>query len=492
MSAPKMSAPKPQETPDEPARPALASVPASDPAPAPPPPRGEVVALPSRRRPAVVSDFQPDALAVEERAPPRIARATLYTVAALLATGVAWSCLSEIDEIASTRGRLVTTVPNIVVQPLETAAIRSIAVTVGQSVKSGETLAVLDPTFSEADVQQLTARLAAAEALVRRLEAEDADRDAAFDMSRPEQALEARLARQRKALRDSRLRGLDEELARAESSLARNRREETVLLARLDGLREIEGMRTTLLEQQIGSKLNLLQTRDARLDVEASLVRTRGAQVEARHDLAKATAQRQAFLDETGRTVLEALAEAREKRTVAAEELRKATLRRQLVTLTAPADGVVLDIAQRGAGSVAKQAEPLFTLVPAGSPLEAEVMIHPRDIGHVAAGQTARIKLDAFPFQKHGTVSGHVRTVSRDAFPSDGEGRANPSSGQPPALFYRARISLDDTALRALPEGAGLIPGMAVQGEVRVGQKRVIAYFLYPLMQVADEGIREP
>jgi hemolysin D len=141
---------------------------------------------------------------------------------------------------------------------------------------------------------------------------------------------------------------------------------------------------------------------------------------------------------------------------------------------------------------VAKQAEALFTLVPAGSPLEAEVMIHPRDIGHVAAGQPARIKLDAFPFQKHGTVSGHVRTVSRDAFPSDGEGRGNPGQGQPPTLFYRARISLDDTGLRALPDGAGLIPGMAVQGEVRVGQKRVIAYFLYPLMQVADEGIREP
>ncbi|PIK73097.1 hypothetical protein CS379_10310, partial [Methylobacterium frigidaeris] len=142
-----MSAPRSQDNPDETARPTLASVPASEPAtkPAPEkaPPRGEVVILPGRRRPAVVSDFQPDALAVEERAPPRVARATLYTVAALLATGVAWSCLSEIDEIASSRGRLVTTVPNIVVQPLETAAIRSIAVAVGQSVKAGETLAVL-------------------------------------------------------------------------------------------------------------------------------------------------------------------------------------------------------------------------------------------------------------------------------------------------------------------------------------------------------------
>nr|WP_128566507.1 HlyD family type I secretion periplasmic adaptor subunit [Methylobacterium crusticola] len=451
--------------------------------------------MPTRRRAAIVSEFQPDAVAVEERAPPRAARATLYLVTALIATAVAWACLTEIDEIAVARGKLVTTEPNIVVQPLETASIRSIAVAVGQTVSAGDVLAVLDPTFSEADVQQLTARFSAMDAMVSRLEAEFEGRDMPrFDMARPEQALEARLARQRKAFRESRLRTLDEDIARAESGLLRNRREETVLVQRLDGLREIEAMRTTLLEHQTGSKLNLLQTRDTRLDIEASLVRTRGAQVEAGHDLEKARAQRQAFLDETGRTTLESLAEAREKRTVAAEELRKAALRRQLVTLTAPADGIVLDIAQRGAGSVVRQAEPLLTLVPTGSAIEAEVMIHPRDIGHVAVGQTARVKFDAFPFQKHGTGGGIVRTLSQDAFQSEPDGRAPGASApsQAATLFYKARVALTDTPLRALPAGARVLPGMAVQGEILVGRRRVISYFLYPLLQVVDEGIREP
>ena len=45
--------------------------------------------------------------------------------------------------------------------------------------------------------------------------------------------------------------------------------------------------------------------------------------------------------------------------------------------LTAPADAIVLDVAQRSVGSVMKEAEPLYTLVPLDSPLEAEVLVTP-------------------------------------------------------------------------------------------------------------------
>ncbi len=88
-------------------------------------------------------------------------------------------------------------------------------------------------------------------------------------------------------------------------------------------------------------------------------------------------------------------------------------------------------------------------------------MIHPRDVGHVAARQPARVKLDAFPFQKHGTIAGHVRTVSRDAFPSDAEGR-NAGPGQPTALFYRAASASTTPPARPAP-GRRPDPRMAVQ-----------------------------
>nr|WP_237050463.1 HlyD family type I secretion periplasmic adaptor subunit [Microvirga ossetica] len=442
-----------------------------------------------RKRPAFISEFQPDAIEVEERAPPRVARLTLYLIMLLISAGIAWACLTEIDEVAVSRGKLITTQPNIVVQPLESSVIQSITVTVGQSVTAGQTLAVLDPTFTEADVHQLKVKLETADAMVNRLEAELSDRIyVPTDLSNPRQVVEAELAAQRKAFRDSRVRNLTEEISRAEASIQKSREEEEITRDRLLGIKEVEAMRATLLAHQTGSKLNLLQTRDARLDIEGAITRLQGSQIEAKHELEKAHLQRQEFLEDFRRTTLESLVSARERQNEAAEELKKAELRRRHVTLIAPANAIVLEVAQRSVGSVVRQAEPLFTLVPLNVPMEAEVFIEPKDIGHISPNYTARIKLDAFPFQKHGTVSGLVRTISQDSFPSDTRQSGAQSSDR---LFYRARLSLDDTNLRNLPDSFRLLPGMAVQAEIQVGRRTVISYFLYPLLRGLDESIRE-
>ncbi len=46
--------------------------------------------------------------------------------------------------------------------------------------------------------------------------------------------------------------------------------------------------------------------------------------------------------------------------------------------------------------------------------------------------------------------------------------------------------------LRAVPADMALTPGMTVVAEIRVGERSVISYFVYPLIKVFDEGIREP
>ncbi len=452
-------------------------------------PVAQVVQLPTRRRPAVISEFQPDAIEVEERAPPRVARLTLYLITLLIATAIAWASLTEIDEIAVARGKLITVSPNMVVQPLESSVIRSIEVNVGQSVSAGQTLAILDPTFSEADVHQLKAKFNSADAMVKRLEAELSDHNyIPSDLSNPEQAVEARLAAQRKAYRESRLKTLAEEMERAQTRIERSRQEEKIMRERLMGIKEVEQMRATLFAHETGSKLNLLQARDTRLEIEAAITRLNGSQTEAGHEHEKAQLQRQEFLEDFRRATVESLVEARERQSAAAEELKKAELRRRHVTLTAPADAVVLEIAQRSVGSVMRQAEPLVVLVPLNVPMEAEVLIEPKDIGHISQAQAARIKFDAFPFQKHGTASGAVRTISQDSFPPEAKESGIRSSDR---LFYRARLSLEDVSLRNVPGGFRLLPGMAIQAEIRVGRRLVISYFLYPLLSGIDESIRE-
>ena len=59
----------------------------------------------------------------------------------------------------------------------------------------------------------------------------------------------------------------------------------------------------------------------------------------------------------------------RAKRNAAAEELKKAELRQHMVILTTPVDAVVLEIAHRSVGSVVREAETLFSLVPRDAPL---------------------------------------------------------------------------------------------------------------------------
>src|SRR5690606_30596423 len=123
-----------------------------------------------------------------------------------------------------------------------------------------------------------------------------------------------------------------------------------------------------------------------------------------------------------------------------------------------------------------REAEPLVTLVPLDVPLEAEVSISSRDIGRVGVDEIVRIKFDAFPFQKHGTATGSIRTISRDAFmPSAADGTVE----QP---YFRTRIRLDDVRMRIGGGEAKLLPGMTVTAEIKVGRRTVASYLLYPLI----------
>src|SRR5205085_1456413 len=124
-----------------------------------------------RLKPAV-AEFQSDAVEVEERTPPRFARLTLYCVVALILASVGWAAGSQVDMIVTAQGKLITTRPNLVVQPLETSVIREIHVRAGDVVNRGDTLATLDPTFSQADLDQLRTRVAAFDASINRLKAE--------------------------------------------------------------------------------------------------------------------------------------------------------------------------------------------------------------------------------------------------------------------------------------------------------------------------------
>ena len=440
-----------------------------------------------RPKSAVVSQFQSDAIEVEERTPPYIARLTLYSVVALIFAAVTWASVSHVDMIVTAQGKLITTRPNLVVQPLETSVIREIHVRAGDVVNRGDVLATLDPTFSQADLDQLQTRVAAFDATINRLRAELGGYDfVVTNTANPDDVLQGRMFLQRQAFYEAQLRNFDAQIASARANLKTGQDEDAVLVQRLETMTSIETMRGTLMAKEVGSRLNLLLSRDARLEVESNLSRVRGSLVDYEHKVEKARADQQVFAEEFRKTAYQDLAETLAKRNSAAEDLKKVELRRKLIMLSAPADAIVLEVADRTVGSVVREAETLFVLVPRDVPLQAEINVEGRDIGQVEVGQPVRIKFEAFPFQKYGTGTGAVRVVSQDTFAPDPKGE-----GAHRMPYYRVLVDVIDTKLRLQPERIQMIPGMAVTAEMKVGRRSVISYFLYPLLRGLDESIRE-
>ena len=474
---------------------------ASPPAPSPSGRRRAALPAPSAPPPGFALDYLPDGAAIEHAPLPWLARSTLYVLAGLLVALVLWAGFAQVDRIVTAGGRLVTTAPLVVAQPLETAVVRGVDVQVGDRVRAGDRLATLDPTFAAADLADLTGKLASVEAQIGRLRAEldgsDFTPAAGNPATTPDLAVQAAILERRRAEYRSRLASLDEKAGQLDSAIAASRRAQAGLAERLAVVGEVEDIRRQLQERQTGSRLTYLEARIERLRMRDDLTALQDRERESEHELRGVQADRAAFVDEWRRKTAEELVEQTRQRATLVEQIAKAERRRSLVTLTAPVDAVVLEVAKRSVGSVVREAEPLVTLVPADVPLELEAEIPSRDIGLVRIGDVVRVKLDAFPFQRHGTVPGEIRTISADAFTRDPTQAAaspiNPDGPRPAAgAVFRARIHLTDTRLEAVPAGTLLSPGMAASAEIRVGTRSVLSYFLYPVIRILDESIREP
>lgn len=458
----------------------------------------KVAKAPSDRpaaKPTAAREFQPPAQVLEEDGPARAHWWVLFALTAFLIVGVAWASLAHIDRIVVARGELVTVTPVLVVQPLERAAVSAVHVKNGDVVRKGQLLASLDLTFTQADVQQLEAKLNGYLARQKRLEAEIGG--TGYGLSgQPSQAemLEASLFNERRQAYEARIRAYKEDRARIDVTLAATRSDLAKSAARIKLLQGIVEIRQAMVAKAYDSQLRLFEAQAQLIATEREMVQAEGKIAELEHQAASTNAQRDAYEQEWREKVADELVSVRRDRENVTEELSKALRRRDMISLAAPADAIVLEIAQRSIGSVLREAEILFTLVPLDAPLEADVRVSPLDIGLVKVGDEVRLKLDAFPFQRHGTLKGTIATISPDAFrPQRSEG-TNQDLMKVDAVgpFHKARVQLIDVMLHNVPPQYRLLPGMTVQGEIKVGDRRVITYLLWPIIKGLDESMREP
>lgn len=162
------------------------------------------------------------------------------------------------------------------------------------------------------------------------------------------------------------------------------------------------------------------------------------------------------------------------------KEITKADTRAGAQHLTAPIDGVVQQLAMHTVGGIVTPAQQLMVVAPEDGQLEVEAILENKDIGFVYENQDAEVKIDAFPFTRYGTVDGKVTSLSRDAVQIDKVG-----------LVYTAKVSLKRFTIHVDAKEIRLTPGMRVAVEIKTGKRRLIEYFLSPLLQAGHESIRE-
>nr|VFK38210.1 MAG: HlyD family secretion protein [Candidatus Kentron sp. SD]VFK43044.1 MAG: HlyD family secretion protein [Candidatus Kentron sp. SD]VFK78615.1 MAG: HlyD family secretion protein [Candidatus Kentron sp. SD] len=450
----------------------------------------KVAPLPSSTLPVPTKkellEFQPDAVVLEHRSLPGGARWTLYSILLFVTSLIVWASLADVDRIITARGKLITTAGAIVVQPLTTSVIRTLDAKVGSVVKADRTLATLDPTFSKSDVVRLKEKLHGLTHLVHRLRKELDGEPLAppGEGASQAQSIEYRIHARRQSQYNSKIIAFDNNVRRLTAKLETNRHHKQGYKEHVAVLKDIETMYEKMARAKQGSDLKFLEARERRVENQTELMRLDRETKEIAHELAAEIANREAFIGQWMQEIGTELSKQRLERISVEEQLRKAQRLNSLVTLHSPVDAVVLDIAKRSVGSVIKEAETLITLVPIDVPLEAEVEISSKDIGRIRIDDPVRIKLDPFQYQRHGTIEGKVRTVSGDAFTREVLGKEE--------AFFRAKITLITTRLDDVPDDFRLLPGMTLTGEINIGKRKIISYFLYPVIRALDESIREP
>ena len=434
--------------------------------------------------------FLPAALEVQETPPSPLGRALLWLLLALFATAIAWACLGRVDIVVTATGRVVPTGQVKQVQAPELGTVAALLVGEGDVVAAGQALLRLDPAYVEADRVQLREQLndiavqATWRGALEKWLADGAPRLAPDKLpprfAAVDQVKADTLYRQHRLEISASL----EVLAR---ELAANRAERATLQAERDGVRatlQVLAQRVaaykTLVDQRYGARVQYLEMLQQQTELEKRLPVLRSRQAALAEAAAAISARIQADLGDIRKGNLLTLAQLDSERSRLQQDANKVARRQQQLQVNAPVAGTVQELAVHTVGAVVSPAQELMKIVPAGVGVEVEALLHNRDVGFVNEGQRAVVKVDTFNFTQYGLLAARVLDISNDAV-------EDPSLG----WVFRIRLLLDKDWLAVEGKQVRLSPGMAVTAEVRTGQRRLIEFFLSPLLRYQQESVRE-
>ena len=456
--------------------------------------------------PAETLEFFSPCQALLVRPPLRMADNVVAIIGTMFLCIFAMFFLLKLDRIASGAGRVVSMVPETVVQPLNSGVVKTIAVAVGDVVRKGQLLAQLDPTFATADNTMAVEQLDRYQTEVDRLTAEFHQVPYRPRQLTPGAMVQEGIFAQRAAAREAELRYYKGQVD-AQRALQLQAQAQVQQYAKETGVAvDLERIREQLEKAAVGSRIDTLSAVTARLEAERSVLFNVQQAENARQTIAALQGQLDNYNQQWFADVSQTITDDEVQLAQYRDQMEHAALNYKLVDLRAQEDSIVLSVAPVSSGSVMQAGQTFFTLVPINAPLEIDAQMTADQSGFAAIGQTADIKFETFPFLSYGLAEGSVRLISPDSF-TTGSGASGSTSGMPSGTtgnsiftganptspyFYDIRVSIDRLAMKNLPKDFHITPGMPVTVDVKVGSRTIWEYLVERLLPIVYEGMREP
>ena len=451
-----------------------------------------------------VLEFQSPTLSLIAKPAPFSARMTIWLLSSLVVATFVIFGIVPVDRLVSAPAVILAQSPNVIVQPLETAIVRTIYVKEGDHVKKGQLLAELDPTFAQSDDAATTAQMQSLRAQVARMKAELHNQPYVSDGTQYGQLEElAYLQHHQQYVFTSQ--NYDEKIASLQAKVNQAQSDVDSLTRQLSKLASVESIRKELERMQVGSKLNTFQAELDRETGQQKLDDARQALVGAKRDLAGMTAERDSWQHQWFADLQ--TQESQQERLLSdmQGQVEKNNLRRKLVEMRAPTDSIVLSVSRVSPGTVLQSGTELMTTVADDTPLEVVGMIDGGDSGFVRPGDPVSIKFDTLPYNRFGYAMGHVTRVSADSFTDPTQGNVNPqqtapnissnapqTNGTAPVYYYRVFVAIDEMKLRHPPASFSIKPGMPLTIDIKVGSRTVLQYLFDRYVPFMDSGAHEP
>lgn len=433
--------------------------------------------------------FLPAALEVQQTPPSPMGRAITWCLLALVAIGILWAFVGQVNIVASAEGKITPSSQVKQIQPLEKGVIKAIYVEEGQGVKKGDPLIELEQTLTEADQKRLAQELVSTRQ--ERIRLQTLQRW--FENNRPDDQVEwltsatplqHKIQQQQLEQTWYQYRAQLHALQSAYDTRQAEWQQSQALITKYQQTLPLIEKRAqalkTLMEKQASSEMEWLEIEALRIQQAQDLEAEKANAKKLQSAIKEVEQQAKVLQAQTQAENLAAITQVQRQLANLIEEFNKAQDINAKQILYAPVDGTVKQLATFTIGGVVTPAQVLLEIVPEDEVLVVEAWLPNKDIGFVQEGQEAEIKVHTFPFTKYGIIDATITHVTNDAIADENLG-----------LVYKMKLVMAKKTLWVDTKEVDLLPGMAVTAEIKTGHRRIIEFISAPLLRYKSESVRE-